>query len=183
VIDIVGGTVGLLFSLPIIFIFGAIVYCESPGPIFYRQRRSGRNGKPFDIIKIRSMRLDAERDGKVGWTVQNDPRRLRVGAFMRRWNIDEVPQFWNVLKGEMSLVGPRPERPELVARFKHDVPHYNARHNAKPGITGWAQIHGLRGNTDLAERINYDVWYMENWSLILDFQIMAMTFLKRQNAG
>jgi exopolysaccharide biosynthesis polyprenyl glycosylphosphotransferase len=183
VIDIVGGTVGLLFSLPIIFIFGAIVYCESPGPIFYRQRRSGRNGKPFDIIKIRSMRLDAERDGKVGWTVQNDPRRLQVGAFMRRWNIDEVPQFWNVLKGEMSLVGPRPERPELVARFKHDVPHYNARHNAKPGITGWAQIHGLRGNTDLAERINYDVWYMENWSLILDFQIMAMTFLKRQNAG
>ena len=182
-IDIVGGTVGLLLSMPVIFIFGAIVYCESPGPIFYRQRRSGRNGKPFDIIKIRSMRLDAERDGKVGWTIQNDPRRLRVGAFMRKWNIDEVPQFWNVLKGEMSLVGPRPERPELVARFKHDVPHYNARHNAKPGITGWAQIHGLRGNTDLAERINYDVWYMENWSLILDFQIMAMTFFKRQNAA
>ena len=182
-IDIVGGTVGLLLSMPVIFIFGVIVYCESPGPIFYRQRRSGRNGKPFDIIKIRSMRLDAERDGKVGWTIQNDPRRLRVGAFMRKWNIDEVPQFWNVLKGEMSLVGPRPERPELVARFKHDVPHYNARHNAKPGITGWAQIHGLRGNTDLAERINYDVWYMENWSLILDFQIMAMTFFKRQNAA
>jgi exopolysaccharide biosynthesis polyprenyl glycosylphosphotransferase len=181
-IDIVGGIAGLLLSLPIIFIFGAIVYCESPGPIFYRQRRSGRNGKPFDIIKIRSMRLDAEGDGKVGWTVQNDPRRLRVGAFMRRWNIDEVPQFWNVLKGEMSLVGPRPERPELVAKFKHDVPHYNARHNAKPGITGWAQIHGLRGNTDLTERINYDVWYMENWSLILDFQIMAMTFFKRENA-
>jgi exopolysaccharide biosynthesis polyprenyl glycosylphosphotransferase len=182
-IDIVGGTIGLLLSLPIVAIFGAIVYSESPGPIFYRQRRSGRNGKLFDIIKIRSMRLDAEQDGKVGWTIQNDPRRLRVGAFMRKWNIDEVPQFWNVLKGEMSLVGPRPERPELVARFKHDIPHYNARHNAKPGITGWAQIHGLRGNTDLEERVNYDVWYMENWSLILDFQIMAMTFFKRQNAG
>jgi exopolysaccharide biosynthesis polyprenyl glycosylphosphotransferase len=182
-IDIVGATVGLLLSLPIIAVFGTMVYHESPGPIFYRQRRSGRNGKPFDIIKIRSMRLDAEQDGKAGWTIQNDPRRLRVGAFMRRWNIDEVPQFWNVLKGEMSLVGPRPERPELVARFKHDIPHYNARHNAKPGITGWAQIHGLRGNTDLAERINYDVWYMENWSLILDFQIMGMTFFKRQNAA
>jgi exopolysaccharide biosynthesis polyprenyl glycosylphosphotransferase len=182
-IDIIGGAVGLLLSLPIIFIFGAIVYCESPGPIFYRQRRSGRNGKLFDIIKIRSMRLDAERDGKVGWTVQNDPRRLRIGAFMRKWNVDEVPQFWNVLKGEMSLVGPRPERPELVARFKHDIPHYNARHNAKPGITGWAQIHGLRGNTDLTERINYDVWYMENWSLILDFQIMCMTLFKHRNAG
>jgi exopolysaccharide biosynthesis polyprenyl glycosylphosphotransferase len=182
-IDIVGGMVGILLSLPIIAVFGTIVYFESPGPIFYRQRRSGRNGKPFDIIKIRSMRLDAEGDGSVGWTVQNDPRRLRIGAFMRKWNIDEVPQFWNVLMGEMSLVGPRPERPELVARFKHDIPHYNARHNAKPGITGWAQIHGLRGNTDLGERINYDVWYMENWSLILDFQIMCMTFFKRQNAG
>ncbi len=166
-IDIVGGAVGIVLSLPIIVIFGAIVY----------------SGKPFDIFKIRSMRLDAEPDGKVGWTIQNDPRRLRIGAVMRKWNIDEVPQFWNVLMGEMSLVGPRPERPELVARFKHDVPHYNARHNAKPGITGWAQIHGLRGNTDLAERINYDVWYMENWSLILDFQIMAMTFFKGQNAG
>jgi exopolysaccharide biosynthesis polyprenyl glycosylphosphotransferase len=182
-IDIVGGAVGIVLSLPIIVIFGAIVYSESPGPIFYRQRRSGRNGKPFDIFKIRSMRLDAEPDGKVGWTVQNDPRRLRIGAVIRKWNIDEVPQFWNVLIGEMSLVGPRPERPELVARFKHDVPHYNARHNAKPGITGWAQIHGLRGNTDLAERINYDVWYMENWSLILDFQIMCMTFFKHRNAA
>jgi exopolysaccharide biosynthesis polyprenyl glycosylphosphotransferase len=181
-IDIIGGAVGICLSLPIIVIFGALLYFESPGPIFYRQRRSGRNGKPFDIIKIRSMRLDAERDG-VGWTVQNDPRRLRIGAVMRKWNIDEVPQFWNVLRGEMSLVGPRPERPELVAHFKHDIPHYNARHNAKPGITGWAQIHGLRGNTDLAERINYDVWYMENWSLVLDLQIMFMTLFKNQNAG
>src|SRR6266403_1715593 len=182
-IDIIGGTVGLLLSLPIIVIFGAIVYFESPGPIFYRQRRSGRNGKPFDIIKIRSMRLDAEQDGKVGWTIQNDPRRLRIGAFMRKWNIDEVPQFWNVLKGEMSLVGPRPERPELVATFKRDIPHYNARHNAKPGITGWAQVNGLRGNTDLAERINYDLWYMENWSPILDVQIICMTLLSHKNAG
>jgi exopolysaccharide biosynthesis polyprenyl glycosylphosphotransferase len=182
-VDIVGGTIGLILSLPIVAIFGTMVYLESPGPIFYRQRRSGRNGKLFDIIKIRSMRLDAEQDGNVGWTVQNDPRRLRIGAFMRKWNIDEVPQFWNVLTGEMSLVGPRPERPELVARFKHDVPHYNARHNAKPGITGWAQIHGFRGNTDLGERINFDLWYMENWSLVLDFQIMLMTLFKNQNAG
>jgi exopolysaccharide biosynthesis polyprenyl glycosylphosphotransferase len=181
--DLIGGIIGLLLSMPIIAIFGTMVYLESPGPIFYRQRRSGRNGKPFDIVKIRSMRLDAEGDGKVGWTVQNDPRRLRIGALIRKWNIDEVPQFWNVLKGEMSLVGPRPERPELVARFKHDVPHYNARHNAKPGITGWAQVHGLRGNTDLAERINYDLWYMENWSPILDFQIMCMTILSHKNAG
>src|SRR5260370_14851994 len=181
--DVAGVIVGLLLSLPIICLFGALVYLESPGPIFYRQRRSGRNGKPFDIIKIRSMRLDAEGNGKVGWTVQNGPRRLRIGTFMRKWNIDEIPQFWNVLKGDMSLVGPRPERPELVATFKRDIPHYNARHNAKPGITGWAQVNGLRGNTDLAERINYDLWYMENWSPILDFQIICMTLLSHKNAG
>jgi lipopolysaccharide/colanic/teichoic acid biosynthesis glycosyltransferase len=182
-VDLVGGILGLLLSLPIICVFGTLVYLESPGPIFYRQRRSGRNGKPFDIIKIRSMRLNAEGDGKVGWTVQNDPRRFRIGAFMRKWNIDEVPQFWNVLKGEMSLVDLRPERPELVATFKRDIPHYNTRHNAKPGITGSAQVNGLRGNTDLAEQINYDLWYMENWSLILDFQIIFITLFKQQNAG
>jgi exopolysaccharide biosynthesis polyprenyl glycosylphosphotransferase len=181
-IDIVGATVGLLLSLPLIAIFGALVYWESPGPIFYRQRRAGRKGKMFDIVKIRSMKMDAEKEGRPGWTVRDDPRRLRIGSLMRRWNIDEIPQFWNVLKGEMSLVGPRPERPELIATFKHDIPHYNARHNAKPGITGWAQVNGLRGNTDLAERIKCDLWYMENWSLMLDFQIMLMTFFKRKNA-
>jgi lipopolysaccharide/colanic/teichoic acid biosynthesis glycosyltransferase len=101
---------------------------------------------------------------------------------MRKWNIDEVPQFWNVLKGEMSLVGPRPERPELIRGFKHEIPHYNARHNAMPGITGWAQVKGLRGDTDLTERIKSDLWYLENWNLFLDFQIMFMTFFKRDNA-
>jgi lipopolysaccharide/colanic/teichoic acid biosynthesis glycosyltransferase len=114
--------------------------------------------------------------------VKDDPRRLRVGAFMRKTNIDELPQFWNVLKGEMSLVGPRPERPELIAGFKHEIPHYNARHTAKPGMTGWAQINGLRGDTDLGERIQCDLWYLENWSLWLDIQIMLMTFFKRDNA-
>ena len=148
-IDIVGAIVGLLLSAPLIAIFGALVYLESPGPILYRQRRLGRNGKTFDMLKIRSMRLDAEKDGKVGWSKKDDPRRLRIGAFMRKWNIDEIPQFWNVLKGEMSLVGPRPERPELIRNFKHEIPHYNARHTVKPGITGWAQVNGLRGDTDL----------------------------------
>ena len=142
-IDIVGAIVGLVLSAPIIAIFGALVYLESPGPILYRQRRLGRNGKTFDMLKIRSMRLDAEKDGKVGWSKKDDPRRLRVGAFMRKWNIDETPQFWNVLKGEMSLVGPRPERPELIRNFKHEIPHYNARHTVKPGITGWAQVNGF----------------------------------------
>lgn len=182
IVDIIGATVGLILSSPIIAIFGAIVYWESPGPIFYRQRRIGLGGREFDILKIRSMRLDAEKDGRAGWTTKNDPRRLRVGGFMRKWNIDEVPQFWNVLMGHMSLVGPRPERPELIMNFKHEIPHYNARHNAIPGITGWAQVNGLRGDTDLTERIKCDLWYLENWSLMLDLQIMFMTFFKRDNA-
>lgn len=181
-LDIVGALIGLTLSVPLIAIFGAIVYLESPGPIFYRQRRWGMSGVPFDIIKIRSMKLNAEAGKGAQWCVQDDPRRLRIGAFMRKWNIDEIPQFWNVLKGEMSLVGPRPERPELIAGFKHEIPHYNARHAAKPGMTGWAQVKGLRGDTDLSERIKCDLWYLENWSLVLDLQIMLLTFFKRDNA-
>jgi lipopolysaccharide/colanic/teichoic acid biosynthesis glycosyltransferase len=137
----------------------------------------------FDILKIRSMRLDAEKNGRAGWTKADDPRRLKIGTFMRKWNIDEVPQFWNVLCGEMSLVGPRPERPELIRNFKEEIPHYSARHNVKPGITGWAQIKGLRGDTDLTERIKCDLWYLENWNTLLDFQIMFMTFVKHENAA
>jgi len=182
VVDIIGAILGLIISAPLIAIFGLLVYIESPGPIFYRQRRMGRNGRTFDIIKIRSMRLNAESGTGARWCVKDDPRRLRVGAFMRAWNIDEVPQFWNVLEGEMSLVGPRPERPELIENFKDEIPHYNARHNAKPGITGWAQIKGLRGDTDLSERIRADLFYLENWNVLLDFHIMLMTFVKRQNA-
>lgn len=181
-LDILGALVGLFLSAPIIAIMGAIIYAESPGPIFYRQRRLGMNGRLFDMIKLRSMKLNAEADGKVGWTVKDDPRRLKVGTFMRKTNIDEIPQFWNVLCGEMSLVGPRPERPELIEEFKEVIPHYNARHNIKPGITGWAQVNGLRGDTDLEERVQFDLHYIENWNVVFDFQIMVMTFLKRENA-
>lgn len=181
-IDIVGAVVGLLISAPLIAFFGALIYLESPGPIFYRQRRLGRNGKTFWMWKLRSMRLDAEEDGKVGWSTKDDPRRLRIGAFTRKWNIDETPQFWNVLKGEMSLVGPRPERPELIRNFKNDVPHYNARHTVKPGITGWAQVNGLRGDTDLGERISHDLYYVEHWNLWFDLQTMLLTLCKNKNA-
>jgi exopolysaccharide biosynthesis polyprenyl glycosylphosphotransferase len=182
VIDFAGATVGLLLTAPLVVIFGTLVYLESPGPILYRQRRLGRNGKTFDMLKIRSMRLDAEQDGKVGWSTKNDPRRLRVGTFMRKWNIDETPQFWNVLKGEMSLVGPRPERPELIRNFKHDIPHYHARHTVKPGITGWAQVNGLRGDTDLTQRISHDLYYVEHWNPLFDLQVMFLTFFKNKNA-
>ena len=181
-VDVVGATIGLVLSAPIIAFFSTAVWLESRGAVFYHQRRWGFNGVPFNIIKIRSMKINAEAAKGAQWCVKDDPRRLKIGAFMRKWNIDELPQFWNVLKGEMSLVGPRPERPELIAGFKHQIPHYNARHHSKPGMTGWAQVNGLRGDTDLGERIQCDLWYLENWSLWLDFQIMLLTFFKRDNA-
>jgi len=181
-LDIVGALLGLFFFGPVIVLFAGMVWLESRGAVIYRQRRIGLNGRPFEILKIRSMKLDAELDGSVGWTVQDDPRCLNVGAFMRKWNIDELPQFWNVLRGQMSLVGPRPERPELINGFKEEIPHYNLRHNIKPGVTGWAQVNGLRGDTCLEKRVSFDLHYMENWNFFLDFQIMALTFFKRKGA-
>jgi exopolysaccharide biosynthesis polyprenyl glycosylphosphotransferase len=181
-VDVLGATIGLLLACPLILIFGALVYWESPGPIFYRQVRTGRDGRLFSMIKIRSMKMNAEGDGKAVWTQENDPRRLKIGALMRKWNIDEIPQFWNVLKGDMSLIGPRPERPELIHHFKYTIPHYQIRHTCCPGMSGWAQVNGWRGNTSLEKRISYDIWYVEHWSLFLDLKIMLLTFFKRQNA-
>jgi exopolysaccharide biosynthesis polyprenyl glycosylphosphotransferase len=181
-LDIFGALVGLLLAAPLIGIFALLVHLESPGKVFYKQRRSGRKGKPFEMIKIRSMKLDAEKNGQPGWTVSDDPRRLNIGAFMRRWNIDELPQFWNVLKGDMSLVGPRPERPEFISKLKHEILHYNLRHSVKPGLTGWAQVNGLRGDTDLSERIRHDLFYIDNWSVLLDVQTMFLTLFKNKNA-
>lgn len=182
-VDIIGSIVGLILSTPIMIIFGALVYLESPGPVFYRPRRLGRHGVEFDMIKIRSMRLGADQEGSGHWTLKNDPRRLRIGGFIRKWNIDELPQFWNVLKGDMSLVGPRPESVQLIKSFKHEIEHYHARHVARPGLTGWAAVNGLRGDTDLSERIRCDLYYLENWNFFLDFQIMFLTFFRRKNAG
>ena len=182
VVDIVGGLVGLILSIPIIALFGLFVIIESPGPIFYKQLRMSRSGRTFHIHKIRSMRMNAEAKSGAVWATRDDPRRLRVGSFMRRWNIDELPQFLNVLTGEMSLVGPRPERPELVERFKDEILNYNARHEVKSGLSGWAQIHGLRGDTDLKKRIEFDLYYLENWSLMLDAYILVATLFKNKNA-
>lgn len=182
IIDILGSVVGLVLFAPVIVVLACLVYRESPGPVFYRQRRLGRDGHPFEILKIRSMRLDAETESGAAWTTQDDRRRLRIGAFLRSSNLDELPQLWNVLKGEMSLVGPRPERPEFIADFKEEIPHYNARHSVKPGMTGWAQIHGFRGDTDLNERIRCDLYYLENWTLLLDVYIMVVTPFRIKNA-
>jgi exopolysaccharide biosynthesis polyprenyl glycosylphosphotransferase len=181
-VDIVGGLVGLLLSAPIMLICAYLIKRESPGPIFYSQTRLGRGGRPFTIYKLRSMRVDAEKDNKPGWTIENDPRRLKIGTFMRKWNIDETPQFWNVLKGDMSLVGPRPERPELAEAFSKTIRHYNLRHTCKPGVTGWAAVNGLRGNTSLVDRLEYDLFYLENWDVLFDFKIMFFTFFPSENA-
>ncbi|SDS46895.1 sugar transferase [Opitutus sp. GAS368] len=180
--DIGGALIGLTLSTPLMLLFTFLIRRESPGPVFYKQVRTGLHGRPFTIIKLRSMRADAEAASGPQWATAADPRRLKIGAFMREWNLDELPQFWNILKGDMSLVGPRPERPELIRQFEHEIPHYNPRHEVRPGLTGWAQVNGLRGNTSLVERIRYDLYYIENWSFWFDVQIMILTFFRRRNA-
>lgn len=182
VIDVIGALVGLGITAFIFPILAAIIWRESPGPIIYRQTRTGRGGRPFTIYKLRSMKLASESDGVARWCQEDDPRRLQIGAFMRKWNLDELPQFWNVLKGDMSLVGPRPERPELIVNFLDEIPHYQSRHSVRPGMTGWAQVNGLRGNTSLEDRIRHDLQYIENWSLWLDFVIQFRTFFQFKNA-
>lgn len=181
-LDIAGALAGLLLSAPLIVAFGILVYRESPGPVIYRQLRSSRSGRTFHIYKIRSMALDAEAATGPVWATRDDPRRLKIGALMRRANIDELPQFWNVLKGDMSLVGPRPERPELIERFKHQIPNYAMRHEVKAGLTGWAQIHGLRGDSDLLKRIEFDLHYLETWSPLVDLYCLAVTPFRLKNA-
>jgi Undecaprenyl-phosphate glucose phosphotransferase len=169
------GLVLLTFALPVLPLIALAIWLEDRGPIFYRQERMGLDGKPFMIWKFRSMRVDAEGSSGPVWAIRNDERRTRLGSFLRRWSIDELPQLWNVLVGDMSLVGPRPERPTFVREFKHKVPQYMLRHRVKAGITGWAQVHGWRGNTSIRKRIQYDLYYIENWSLKLDLKILWMT--------
>ncbi len=180
--DIVGSLVGLTVSAPLIGVLAFLVKRSSPGPAFYRQERCGESGKPFTIYKLRTMPVDAEKQSGPVWASPDDPRRTRLGAFMRNYNLDELPQFWNVLKGDMSLVGPRPERPHFVERFKEDIGSYMWRHIYKPGMTGWAQVNGLRGDTSIEERIKYDLFYLENWSVAFDFKILVKTFFARENA-
>ena len=173
-LDIVGSGVGLVLLSPWMLLTAFLVRLESPGQIFYTQERMGLDGRPFHMIKFRSMRQDAESTGP-GWTVENDPRRTRTGTFMRKTNWDEIPQLINVILGEMSLVGPRPERPVYVQQFRESIPRYMERHREKAGMTGWAQVNGLRGDTSITERTSYDLWYVENWSLWLDIKIIIRT--------
>ncbi len=183
--DLAAAAVGLLLLAPALLAIAALIRLTSPGPVLYRQLRVGRDGREFQMLKFRSMRVDAERGSGPVWTVQDDPRVTGVGRLLRRCSLDELPQLWNVLRGDMSVVGPRPERKVFVDRFRHEMPRYFERHRVRSGLTGWAQVHGLRGNTSIAERTLYDLHYVENWSLALDVKIVLMTLhhvLKAENA-
>jgi len=177
-IDIAISSAALLVCGVPIAVIAALVRLTSRGPAFFRQERMGLDGKSFTIVKFRSMHDDAEKNTGPVWTQQGDPRVTTFGRFLRRSNLDELPQLWNVLRGDMSIVGPRPERPHFVEQFKHRIPQYMLRHKVKAGLTGWAQVNGWRGNTALDKRIEYDLYYIENWSVRLDLKIMWLTIVK-----
>ncbi len=167
----------LILLSPFMLLIALLIKLESPGPVFYIQERMGLDARPFPTLKFRSMRTDAESHGP-GWTTPDDPRKTKLGAILRKLSVDELPQFINVIRGDMSVVGPRPERPVYVEQFRQYIPRYMERHREKAGITGWAQINGLRGDTSIVERTKYDLWYIENWSLWLDFKITLLTVVR-----
>jgi exopolysaccharide biosynthesis polyprenyl glycosylphosphotransferase len=173
--DVVLSALVLVFASPVLLVLAALVKLTSPGPVFHLQERVGHDGRTFLCIKLRSMTEGAEEATGPIWATRDDPRRTRLGRFMRRYSLDELPQFINVLLGEMSIVGPRPERPHFVEQFRQSIPGYNYRHNEKAGITGWAQVNGLRGDTSIEERTRYDLYYVENWSPLFDLKIMIKT--------
>ncbi len=174
-IDLAGSLLGLTLLAPLFLLVSAAILVTSGRPIFYSQERIGQGGRRFRIIKFRSMRPDAERESGPIWASIHDERCTRVGDWLRRTNIDELPQLVNVLKGEMSLVGPRPERPSFVERFRREVPDYHLRHAVPGGMTGWAQVHGFRGRTSLRKRLQYDLDYIERWTIAMDLKVLLMT--------
>lgn len=173
--DIVLSLLALIVLSPFLLFIALLVKLTSPGPVLYQQERVGLNRRPFIMYKFRSMRVDESGKDKTAWSTETDDRRTPIGAFLRKFSIDELPQFYNVLRGDMSIVGPRPELPFYVDKFKEEVPMYMLKHLVRPGITGWAQVQGWRGDTSIAERIRCDLYYIENWSYLLDIKIMVMT--------
>lgn len=177
-VDIAGALAALLiFSIPMLVI-AVIIKCTSKGPVIFRQERVGLHNKPFQMYKFRSMYQQKPDEELTKWTTKGDPRITPIGHFIRRTNLDETPQLWNVLKGDMSMVGPRPERPQFVEKFKEEIPRYMIKHQVRPGMTGWAQVNGYRGDTSIQKRIEYDLYYIENWTLGLDIKILFMTLFK-----
>ncbi len=173
--DIIGSLLCIILFSPVMIAFAIMIKRTSPGPLIFRQERVGLHNKPFMMYKFRSMVVQDDRKEKRKWTVRDDPRVTRVGKFMRKTSIDELPQLFNVLKGDMSLVGPRPERPYFVEKFQEEIPRYMIKHQVRPGMTGWAQVHGLRGDTSIRKRIEYDLYYIENWTIGLDLKILFLT--------
>ncbi|MGA7753602.1 MAG: undecaprenyl-phosphate glucose phosphotransferase [Candidatus Sulfotelmatobacter sp.] len=182
IFDIVLSSLIVLATLPLTLLVALAVKLTSRGPVFFVQERVGLNGRVFKMFKFRTMRVGSREEGDTQWTCANDPRRTAVGALLRKSNLDELPQFINVLKGDMSIVGPRPERPHFVEKFLEEFDRYNFRHTFKAGITGWAQVNGWRGDTSIAKRVEYDLYYLRNWSLTFDLQIITMTLLKIFNS-
>ena len=172
------GTAAIVLFSPVMLFSCIMIKLTSPGPLIYRQTRVGLHNKPFEMYKFRSMAVQTEEKEKKAWTVKNDPRVTGFGKFMRHTSIDELPQLFNVLKGDMSLVGPRPERPFFVEKFREEIPRYMVKHQVRPGLTGWAQVNGYRGDTSIRKRIDCDLYYIENWTLGLDFKILFLTFFK-----
>jgi len=178
VLDIIISVIAIIATTPVMLIIALGVKLTSSGPVFFRQERIGLNNRPFSMLKFRSMRLDGDEIAATCWTKANDPRKTRLGTLIRQTSLDELPQFFNVLLGDMSIVGPRPERPFFVEQFKQRVPKYMVKHQVKPGITGWAQVNGWRGDTSIEKRIECDIYYIENWGVMLDIKIMFATIFK-----
>lgn len=178
IIDFFGSLAAIVIFSPVMLLAVIMIKLTSPGPLIFKQERVGLHNKPFYMYKFRSMEVQKEEDEKVGWTKKNDPRVTGFGKFMRKTSVDELPQLFNVLKGDMSMVGPRPERPQFVEKFREEIPRYMIKHQVRPGITGWAQVSGYRGDTSIKKRIEYDLYYIENWTVGFDFKILFLTIFK-----
>ena len=176
--DVVGALIALVLASPVMLVVSVLIKLTSRGPLIYKQERVGLHNKTFRMYKFRSMEMQSPEKEKKAWTVKDDPRVTGIGRFMRRTSIDELPQLINILKGDMSLVGPRPERPFFVEKFREEIPRYMVKHQVRPGLTGWAQVNGYRGDTSIRKRIEYDLYYIENWTVGLDIKIILMTFFK-----
>ena len=176
--DLIGGVAACVIFSPAMLICAILIKLTSEGPVLFKQERIGLHNRPFYMYKFRSMRLQTVEDEARGWTVKGDPRVTGIGKFMRKTSLDELPQLFNILKGDMSLIGPRPERPQFVEKFKEEIPRYMVKHQVRPGMTGWAQVNGYRGDTSIRKRIDCDIYYIENWTLGLDFKIIILTFIK-----
>ena len=176
--DIVGSIVAIILFSPVMLVVALLIKLTSKGPVIFNQVRVGLHNKEFNMYKFRSMRVQTVEEEKKGWTTKDDPRVTKIGKFIRRTSIDELPQFFNVLKGDMSLIGPRPERPQFVEQYKEEIPKYMIKHQVRPGITGWAQVNGFRGDTSIKLRIEHDIYYIENWTVGFDIKILFLTVFK-----